>query len=102
MHLQSFGIQLILASFPEMCASLTLCNVPPPTEYVRVFFESNLTYKCYRLKYLFTAYDELSQAMCYATDLDSFEQYCMESAKFIIGTVSGHRRVLLVSSSVIE
>lgn len=56
--------------FPEMCASLTLCNVPAPTE----------------LKWLFTAYDELSQAMCYATDLDSFEHCSTEAAKFIVGT----------------
>lgn len=56
--------------FPEMCASLTLCNMPAPTE----------------LKWLFTAYDELSQSLAYASDLDSFEHCSLEAVRFICGT----------------
>ncbi|KAJ8086110.1 hypothetical protein AAF712_008282 [Marasmius tenuissimus] len=55
--------------FPELCLSLGLCNVPPPTE----------------LKWVFNAYDEVMQSWCYADDLESFEHVCMEAVKFIIG-----------------
>lgn len=33
---------LIFTRFPELCQSLTLCNVPPPTEYVPVDFTISL------------------------------------------------------------
>ncbi|KAJ7590766.1 alpha/beta-hydrolase [Mycena floridula] len=56
--------------FPEMCASLTLCNVPTPTE----------------LKWVFTAYDELLQSIGYATDLESFEHSTMEAVRFVAGS----------------
>uniref|UniRef100_A0A0W0G494 Putative alpha/beta-hydrolase n=1 Tax=Moniliophthora roreri TaxID=221103 RepID=A0A0W0G494_MONRR len=55
--------------FPEMCLSLTLCNVPPPTE----------------LKWVFNAFDEVMQSWCYADDLESFEHVCMEAVKFMVG-----------------
>ncbi|KAK7060144.1 hypothetical protein VNI00_000908 [Paramarasmius palmivorus] len=55
--------------FDEMCLSLTLCNVPPPTE----------------LKWVFNAFDEVMQSWCYADDLESFEHVCMEAVKFIVG-----------------
>jgi len=53
-----------------MCASLTLCNVPTPTE----------------LKWVFNAYDELLQAIGYATDLESFEHSTMEAVRFVVGS----------------
>ncbi|TFK74449.1 alpha/beta-hydrolase [Pluteus cervinus] len=55
--------------FPEMVLSLTLCNVPAPTE----------------LKWVFTAYDELMQSWCCAEDLESFEHVGMESVTFVVG-----------------
>jgi len=55
--------------FPEMCLSLTFCNVPAPTE----------------LKWVFTAYDELLQSWCYANDLESFEHVGMEAVTFVVG-----------------
>ncbi|KAG7096602.1 hypothetical protein E1B28_004019 [Marasmius oreades] len=55
--------------FPEMCLSLGLCNVPPPTE----------------LKWVFNALDEVMQSWCYADDLESFEHVCMEAVKITVG-----------------
>ncbi|KAK0467900.1 Alpha/Beta hydrolase protein [Desarmillaria tabescens] len=55
--------------FPDMCASLTLCNVPAPTE----------------LKWVLTAFHELLQSWCFATDLESFEHAGKEGARIIIG-----------------
>ncbi|KAH9943003.1 alpha/beta-hydrolase [Epithele typhae] len=50
------------ALFPELCLSLTLCNVTPQTE----------------LKSIFDAFEELSHLWCYAEDLESFETACKE------------------------
>ncbi|KAF9268306.1 alpha/beta-hydrolase [Marasmius fiardii PR-910] len=55
--------------FPEMCISLALCNVPPPTE----------------LKWVYNALDEVMQSWCYADDLESFEHVCMEAVKIMVG-----------------
>jgi len=52
-----------------MCLSLTLCNVPAPTE----------------MKWVFNAYDEIMQTWCYAEDLESFEHVTMEASRFLIG-----------------
>ncbi|KAF8076008.1 Alpha/Beta hydrolase protein [Lyophyllum atratum] len=49
--------------FPEMCLSLSLCNVPAPTE----------------LKWVFTAYEELLHSWCSAEDLETFEHVAKES-----------------------
>ncbi|RPD62035.1 alpha/beta-hydrolase, partial [Lentinus tigrinus ALCF2SS1-7] len=48
--------------FPELCLSLTLCNVSPQTE----------------LKSVFDALEELAHLWCYAEDLESFETACRE------------------------
>ncbi|KAI0721973.1 hypothetical protein C8T65DRAFT_705024 [Cerioporus squamosus] len=48
--------------FPELCLSLTLCNVTPQTE----------------LKSVFDALEELAHLWCYAEDLESFETACKE------------------------
>ncbi|KAL0949803.1 hypothetical protein HGRIS_009839 [Hohenbuehelia grisea] len=57
------------ALFPEMCLSLTLCNVPAPTEQ----------------KYIYTAYIELLESWVTAEDLDTFENVAKESASFVAG-----------------
>ncbi|KAH7888088.1 alpha/beta-hydrolase [Phlebopus sp. FC_14] len=59
----------LTALWPELVSSLTLCNVPPPTE----------------LKWVFNAYDELLQLWCYATDLDAFELAGNEVVTFMTG-----------------
>lgn len=41
-----------------------------------------------RLKWVFTAYDELMQSWCLAEDLESFEHVGMESVSFVVGPVS--------------
>lgn len=58
--------------WPELVLSLTLCNVPPPTE----------------LKWVFNAYDELLQLWCYACDLDAFELGASEVVTFMTGETS--------------
>ncbi|KAG6331258.1 hypothetical protein ID866_7833 [Astraeus odoratus] len=55
--------------WPELVLSLTLCNVPPPTELKRVF----------------NAYDEIFRLWCYAPDLDSFEHGANELVTFMTG-----------------
>ncbi|KAH7916146.1 alpha/beta-hydrolase [Hygrophoropsis aurantiaca] len=57
----------LTALWPELVLSLTLCDVPPPTE----------------LKWVFNAYDELLQLWCYAQDLDSFEHAGNEVVNFM-------------------
>ncbi|KAG8218315.1 alpha/beta-hydrolase [Butyriboletus roseoflavus] len=59
----------LAALWPELVLSLSLCNVPPPTE----------------LKWVFNAYDELLQMWCYAPDLDSFEYAGNEVVTFMTG-----------------
>ncbi|KAJ3734500.1 Alpha/Beta hydrolase protein [Lentinula guzmanii] len=56
--------------FPEMCLSLTLCNVPAPTE----------------MKWVFNAYDEMMQTWCYTEDLESLEHVAMELSRFLVGS----------------
>ncbi|GLB33430.1 putative alpha beta-hydrolase [Lyophyllum shimeji] len=55
--------------FPEMCLSLTLCNVPAPTE----------------LKWVVTAYDELMHNWCSAEDLEAYEHVAKEAVTFVVG-----------------
>ncbi|KAF9008828.1 Alpha/Beta hydrolase protein [Cyathus striatus] len=55
--------------FPEMCLSLTLVNVPAPTE----------------LKWVFTALDELLQTWSFCDDLESFEHAGMECVRILVG-----------------
>lgn len=62
----------LTALWPELVLSLTLCNVPPPTE----------------LKWVFNAYDELLQLWCYAADLDAFEHAASEVVTFMTGETS--------------
>ncbi|KIY45992.1 alpha/beta-hydrolase [Fistulina hepatica ATCC 64428] len=58
------------ALFPDMCLSLTLCSVPPPTEF----------------KWVYTAFDELMATWCSAEDLESLEHSANESISFMIGS----------------
>lgn len=74
-------------SFPEMCASLALCNVPPPTEYVLFSPTWLVLIDRSRLKWLFHAYDELMQNLCFAEDLEAFEHGSMEAVRFVVGPV---------------
>ncbi|KAG0698846.1 Alpha/Beta hydrolase protein, partial [Suillus ampliporus] len=62
----------LAALWPEQVLSLTLCDVPPPTE----------------LQWVFHAYDELLQLWCYAPDLDSFEHAGNEVVTFMTQEVS--------------
>ncbi|ETW84515.1 hypothetical protein HETIRDRAFT_312004 [Heterobasidion irregulare TC 32-1] len=57
------------ALFPEMCLSLTLVTVPPPTE----------------LKSYFTSFDEMVKMWSFAEDLDSFEHATMELLNLTVG-----------------
>ncbi|KAH0839594.1 alpha/beta-hydrolase [Lanmaoa asiatica] len=59
----------LTALWPELVLSLSLCNVPPPTE----------------LKWVFNTYDELLQLWCHAPDLDSFEHAGSEVVTFMTG-----------------
>ncbi|KAH9853880.1 Alpha/Beta hydrolase protein [Lenzites betulinus] len=61
-ELFSFTALRFAALFPELCLSLTLCNVTPQTE----------------LKSLFEAFEELAHLWCYSEDLESFETACKE------------------------
>ncbi|KAI0751268.1 Alpha/Beta hydrolase protein [Daedaleopsis nitida] len=61
-ELYSWAALRFASLFPELCLSLTLCNVTPQTE----------------LKSLFDAFEELSHLWCYAEDLESFETACKE------------------------
>ncbi|KAG6889038.1 hypothetical protein C0995_004321 [Termitomyces sp. Mi166 len=58
-----------LCRFPELCLSLTLCNVPAPKE----------------LDWMHTAYDELLYSWRHAEDLESFEHVAKEAVGFIVG-----------------
>ncbi|KAJ7229042.1 Alpha/Beta hydrolase protein [Mycena pura] len=55
--------------FPEMCLSLALCNIPPPTE----------------LMWIYTAYNEIIQTWCFAEDLEAFEHVAMECVTLAFG-----------------
>ncbi|KAH0587120.1 hypothetical protein H2248_005937 [Termitomyces sp. 'cryptogamus'] len=55
--------------FPELCLSLTLCNVPAPKE----------------LDWMHTAYDELLYSWRHAEDLEAFEHVAKEAVGFIVG-----------------
>ncbi|EMD40993.1 hypothetical protein CERSUDRAFT_44789 [Gelatoporia subvermispora B] len=56
--------------FPELCLSLTLCNLPTQTE----------------LRSVFDAFEELTQMWAYAEDLESFEYSCKELLELCTGT----------------
>ncbi|KAF8221956.1 alpha/beta-hydrolase [Tricholoma matsutake] len=55
--------------FPEMCLSLTLCNVPAPTE----------------LQWMYTGFEELVHNWCNAEDLESFEHVAKEGLDYVVG-----------------
>lgn len=55
--------------FPEMCLTLTLCNVPPPSE----------------LSWISATLKELMQTWCFAEDLETCELAGMESVNFLFG-----------------
>ncbi|KAL1721333.1 Alpha/Beta hydrolase protein [Schizophyllum commune] len=57
------------ALFPDLCLSLTLVNVPAPTE----------------LFWVYTAYDEMIASWCGAEDLESLEHVAMEAVTFLVG-----------------
>ncbi|KAI0637711.1 Alpha/Beta hydrolase protein [Trametes polyzona] len=61
-ELFSFTALRFAALFPELCLSLTLCNVTPQTE----------------LKSIFEAFEELCHLWCYSEDLESFETAAKE------------------------
>ncbi|OCH95871.1 alpha/beta-hydrolase, partial [Obba rivulosa] len=56
--------------FPELCLSLTLCNLPTQTE----------------LRSVFDAFEELAQMWAYAQDLESFEYCCKDLLELCTGT----------------
>ena len=61
-------------SFPELCLSLTLCNVTPQTEYAFDILSIGADpHTKTRLKTIFDAFEELCHLWCYAEDLESFE-----------------------------
>ncbi|KAF8631234.1 hypothetical protein AX15_002563 [Amanita polypyramis BW_CC] len=55
--------------FPEKCQSLTLCNIPSPTD----------------AKWVDAAYHEIRRNWCFAEDLETLEQAQVEAIKLIIG-----------------
>ncbi|OBZ71835.1 hypothetical protein A0H81_08215 [Grifola frondosa] len=68
-EIYSFTALRFAILFPELCLSLTLCNVPPQTE----------------LRSVFEAVEELSQLWAYSEDLESFESACKEVLTFFAG-----------------
>ena len=77
--------------FPDMCLTLTLVNVPPPTECVIrpspfAFFASSLTVcSSIRLKDVFETYGEMLNMWCYPTDIEEFEHACLMLLEFALG-----------------
>ncbi|THH06798.1 hypothetical protein EW145_g3837 [Phellinidium pouzarii] len=61
----------IAALFPELCSSLTLINVPPPTE----------------LEWVFEMYGELLNMWCHPQDLDEFDHALLELTNCLLGKV---------------
>ncbi|KAL5527782.1 hypothetical protein ACEPAG_6583 [Sanghuangporus baumii] len=59
----------LAALFPELCLSLTLVNVPPPTE----------------LEWVFDTYGELLSLWCHPTDLDEYEHALLEMTTYFLG-----------------
>ncbi|KAH8830550.1 Alpha/Beta hydrolase protein [Flagelloscypha sp. PMI_526] len=59
----------LVALWPETCVTLTLSNIPSPTE----------------LKTSYTAIDELMTSWCFANDIESFEHAAIEAIGAIIG-----------------
>ncbi|KZP13057.1 alpha/beta-hydrolase [Athelia psychrophila] len=55
--------------FPDLCLSLTLCNVPPPTD----------------LGWVYNSYEELLLLWSFAEDLESFELAGTEAATLVLG-----------------
>ncbi|KAI5124806.1 hypothetical protein M0805_005438 [Coniferiporia weirii] len=59
----------LAALFPELCLSLTLINVPPPTE----------------LEWAFDMYGELLNMWCHPQDLDEFDHALLEMTNYFLG-----------------
>lgn len=79
-----------------MCLSLTLCNIPPPTEcdlYNYSRRSSSLTVYA-RLQWAHTAQDDLLQTWYNAEDLEAFEHVAKEAVEYLVGPVSISLRVL--------
>ena len=74
-------------SFPEMCLSLALVSVPPPTEYVRGLVYFPRTNSCFRLPTYFTSIDELVRMWGLAENLEDFEHANMELIELTVGRV---------------
>ena len=75
-----------------MVLSLTLINVPPPTEYESRTFPANLA-NCRlslfcRIKSTLCMLDELIQLYGYSEDLDTCEHAAKELSAFLAGPVS--------------
>ncbi|EJD01480.1 alpha/beta-hydrolase [Fomitiporia mediterranea MF3/22] len=58
----------LAALFPELCQSLTLVNVPPPTE----------------LEWVFETYGELLSLWCHPQDLDEYEHALLEMTTYFL------------------
>lgn len=73
-----------------MCLSLTLCNVPAPTEYVSmVILNGCIPDRSYtRLQWMYTGFEELVHNWCNAEDLESFEHVAKEGLDYVVGPVS--------------
>ena len=81
----------IPARFPEMVLSLTLINVPPPTEYESRAHAPRtglINFLFCRLKTTLCMLDELIQLYGYAEDLDTCEHAAKELSAFLAGPVS--------------
>ncbi|KAH8118544.1 alpha/beta-hydrolase [Phellopilus nigrolimitatus] len=59
----------LAAIFPELCLSLTLINVPPPTE----------------LEWVFETYGELLNLWCHPQDLDEYDHALLELSNYLLG-----------------
>lgn len=82
-------LRMTCIRFPEMCLSLTLVNVPPPTEWVIITKQSSyILHDIHRLRSTFNAFDGILKDWCYTTDLDAFFHVGKESVHFIAGPVS--------------
>ncbi|KAI0921978.1 hypothetical protein AcW1_004187 [Taiwanofungus camphoratus] len=69
-ELSSYTALRFAALFPDMCLSLTLCNIPAQTE----------------IRSVFDAIEELVQLWSFSEDLESFEYSCKELLDFFAGS----------------
>lgn len=76
-------------SFPELVLSLTLVNVPPPTELVLcTAHPDSFSDQYIRLEWVFNNFEELLSFWCHPQDLDELDHALLGLTKHLLGQVS--------------